>query len=117
MKKITLLIALAFAVICSANADNKKNEKKMSKASTEKAVAIYSLSGKVYDSNDNEALSGASITVDGRKYYSDLSGNFNIPQLTKGKHTIAVDFISYQSQTMEIDLDKNENVNIAIKQL
>lgn len=117
MKKITLLFALALITCCSLNATNNNDKENSSKNSTESTSAVYHLSGTVYDPNANEALSGASITVDGKKYYSDLSGNFHIPQLSRGKHVISVDFISYQSQTMEIDLNKDEDMRIAIKQL
>lgn len=123
MKKFYFLFALAFAVFCNLNATNKKDVRS-SKATIENMVpsvqnaeAIYTLTGTVYDPNSNEALSGATITINGRKYYSDLSGNFNIPKLTPGKHVLSVDFISYQSQTIEINLEKNEEVSIAIKQL
>lgn len=123
MKKIYFLLVLALVIFSNLNATNKKDTRS-SKAAIENIVpaventeAIYTLTGTVYDPNSNEALSGAAITVNGRKYYSDLSGNFNIPKLTPGKHTLSVDFISYQSQTMEIDVRKNEKVSIAIKQL
>lgn len=117
MKKIALLFALTFIVFCSLNATNNNEKENSPKASTENTSAVYQLSGTVYDPNGNEVLPGASITVDGKKYYSDLSGNFNIPQLARGKYIISVNFISYQSQTMEIDLKKDEDMRIAIKQL
>ena len=125
MKKITLLLTLAFALSLHLSASNNDGEKTVSskestassKESTENAAAVYTLSGTVYDPNGNEALSGASITINGKKYYSDLSGNFNIPRLPKGKHTVSVNFISYQSQTVEVDLSKDEDISIAIRQL
>lgn len=119
MKKITLLFVMAASLILNANAGNKVGTKENTgKVKSEAAaVATYTLSGAVLDQSCGEVLAGATITVDGKKYYSDLSGNFNIPQLNKGKHTLSVDFISYQSQTMEIDVDKNEEIKVAIKQL
>lgn len=117
MKKITLLLVLAFTLSFSLNASNNNGENSSSKESAGNATAFFTLSGTVYDPNENEVLSGASIMIDGKKYYSDLSGNFNIPRLSKGKHTVSVDFISYQSQTMEVDLSKDEDIRIAIKQL
>lgn len=117
MRKITLLLVLAFALSFNLSASNNDDEKSSSKESTENTAALFTLSGTVYDPNENEVLSGASIMVDGKKYYSDLSGNFNIPRLSRGKHTVSVNFISYQSQTMEVDLSKDEDIQIAIKQL
>jgi len=116
MKKIALLLTLALALPLGLSASN-SNDEKSSSEETKNATALFTLSGTVYDPNDNEVLSGASIMVDGKKYYSDLSGNFNIPRLSKGKYTISINFISYQSQTMEVDLGKDENIKIAIKQL
>jgi hypothetical protein len=117
MKKITLLLTLAFALFFNLSASENNDEKNSSMEPTGNTIALFTLSGTVYDSNGNEILSGASIMVDGKKYYSDLSGNFIIPRLPKGKHTLSVSFISYQSQTIEINLSKDEDIRIAIKQL
>jgi len=117
MKKMTLLLILILTLSFNLSASNKNDEKNSPKESTENAEALFTLSGTVYDPNENEVLSGASIMVDGKKYYSDLSGNFNIPRLPKGKHTVSINFISYQSQTMEVDLSKDEDIRIDIKQL
>ena len=117
MKKITLLLLMAFALSFNLSASNNNDEKNSSTETTGNTAALFTLSGTVYDPNENEVLSGASIMVNGKKYYSDLSGNFNIPRLSKGKHTVSVNFISYQSQTIEVDLSKDEDISIAIKQL
>lgn len=124
MKTIILSLTLALSMSFSLNASNKtSNEKKSAMKETaaiesvENTEAVFTLNGTVYDPNENEALSGACIEIDGKKYYSDLSGNFNIPSLRKGKYTVSVNFISYQSQTVEVDLSKDETIEIAIRQL
>lgn len=115
MKKVILLIFTALILVGNvwANIDKGNESAKEQIAGTK---ASYSLKGTVYDPICNETVSGASITVDGEKYYSDFSGNFEIPALTKGKHTLSVDFISYQSRVMIIDLNKSEELKIEIKQ-
>ncbi len=75
------------------------------------------LSGFVIDKENNEELAGASISVDGKKYYSDLDGNFSIDNLTPGKCQIKVELISYQPVTLEIDVSKDESININLQQI
>ena len=111
MKKTVLFIIAILAISWSVNA-NPKNEK----AEVEAAIETVNLTGSIFDSKYDETLPGASITIEGKKYYSDLSGSFSIPNLKKGKYSVTVDFISYQPQTVEIDLIENENLNIELKQ-
>ncbi|MDR1938471.1 MAG: carboxypeptidase-like regulatory domain-containing protein [Tannerellaceae bacterium] len=113
MKRITFLL-IAFILVHNAFASDEKGKDTAKEQSA--APASCSLKGKVYDPVCREAVSGATVTVDGIKYYSDLSGDFYVSELNKGKHTICVDFISYQSQAMEIDLDTNRELNIELKQ-
>lgn len=117
MKKIGLFIALGFVFVSSAIAGN-ESEKTIENKEVEntEATATYSLQGSVYDPVCQDAISGATIIVDGKKYYSDLSGNFEVPTLAKGKHTISVDFVSYQNKTIEVDLDQNQNMEIQLQQ-
>lgn len=116
MKKFGLFLILSFIIIGSVVADN-GDEKGVLKEQAEASVsATYSLQGTVYDPVCNEAISGATIVIDGKKYYSDFSGNFEIPALAKGKHIISVDFVSYQNKAIEVDLDKNQDLEIQLKQ-
>jgi hypothetical protein len=113
MKRITFLL-IAFILVHHANASDEKGKDTAKERPA--AVASCSLKGRVYDPVCCEAVSGATVTVDGIKYYSDLSGNFFVSELNKGKHTIFVDFISYQSQAIEIDINANRELNIELKQ-
>jgi hypothetical protein len=56
------------------------------------------VSGKVIDKNTGESLAGATVIIDNGaiKTYTDLEGNFNISNLSPGKHNIKVVYISYQ---------------------
>ena len=108
MKKKALILSAALFLVCNASAGDEKGNRE--------PAAAYSLQGNVYDPVCRESLSGATITVDGIKYYSDLDGRFFVPELKQGKHTLSVDFISYQSRTMEIDLPASRELNIELKQ-
>lgn len=114
MKKVILFMVMVFSLALTSNAKDIASEKTEETAKTE--VASYSLKGIVYDAKFDESLSGATITVDGKKYYSDLSGQFSISQLTKGKHLVTVNFVSYQPQTVEVDLDNTNELKIQMKQ-
>lgn len=113
MKKIaSLLTALILAFSTNAHeGDGNKPDNEI-----KSAAATYSLSGSVLDIQADEFLAGATIIINGKKYYSDLTGNFNIPELTKGKHKIMVELVSYQMQEIEVDLSKDKEIKIEMKQ-
>ncbi len=113
MKKVALFIVVSVMGLLNLNAVNIEKENKV-EGSNE--IAVYSLKGVVYDQQDQEALSGATVTIEGKKYYTDFQGNFNIPQLKEGKYQVTIDFISYCSRQVEIDLSSNQQVKIDIKQ-
>jgi hypothetical protein len=74
----------------------------------------YIIKGLIRDSITQESLSGVSISIDSMDCYSDLDGNFMIPNLQSGKHTLRIELISYEPIEMEINLlsDKNININL-----
>jgi hypothetical protein len=103
---------MALFPVCYAGASDDKGKS----ATAEQPAASYSLKGKVYDPVCGEAIPGATVTVDGSKYYSDFAGNFFVSGLEKGKHSLSVDFISYRSQTMEIEMNTSREVDIELRQ-
>lgn len=112
MKKIFLAIILLGSLTSVAKAESKKEAsgKEVNK------ISVCSLKGLIADNRNFEAIAGACITVDGKKYYSDFSGKFDIPALKEGKYKLLVDFISYQTQTVEVDLKENQEVTIEMRQ-
>lgn len=57
------------------------------------------MTGKVVDQRTGESLVGAMVTIKGTdfKAYTDLDGNFVIPNMTTGTYTLEVVYISYQN--------------------
>ena len=117
MKTTFLIIAIAFLSI-TAYADNNKSSKNVKTNKTEavEKANFVNVSGIITDKKSNESLAGASIYIDGTKYYSDLDGNFTIQNIKPGKHTVKVEFISYQSVEMEMDIRTNQEINIDLVQ-
>jgi len=105
MNAKSILIFASFLLLSvSAFANTEKN--------SEKNVETVQLTGSVVDDKNKEALAGATILVDGKKYYSNLDGDFSIPDMKPGKYQIKVEFISYKPVVMEVDVNKNEKINI-----
>jgi YbbR domain-containing protein len=106
--KSILMLAVSVFLSVSVFADTNKN----CGQNKEKVC----LTGSVVDDKNKETLAGAAVYVDGKKYYSDLDGNFFISDIKPGKYQIKVEFISYKSVVMEIDVDKDEKININLPQ-
>ena len=117
MKTILVLFA-AVLLSLTAYADDNKNDKTAKKNTTQvvQSTQKVDVEGSVIDKNSHESLAGAAIFIDGAKYYSDLDGNFAISNLKPGKHTVRVELISYQPAELEIDLRKNQKIDINLIQ-
>lgn len=121
MKTFIVLIASALISV-SAFATTDKSSKKSNKetevvaVSSENSAASVQLIGSIIDNENNETLAGATLYVNGSKYYSDLDGNFVLPNLTPGKHQIRVELISYKTSEVEIDVQANKKMDIHLVQ-
>lgn len=107
---LACIITLSFANNGNANNNNSKE------ASAAKVYEYINVSGVIIDQSNNETLAGATILIDGKKYYSDLDGNFNLISLLPGKHHIEVEMISYSNSKMEIDVQSNMQLKIKMIQ-
>jgi len=74
------------------------------------------LVGRVMDNKTSETLAGAVILFNGKKTYSDLDGNFRIENLPEGKGQIAISLISYENQSLIVDLGRPDLLSIKLKQ-
>ncbi len=113
MKKVLFLSILALLFI-SINVSASKNP--IPEAKVEVSVQTPSLKGMILDNQTKETLAGAVVTANGQKVYSDLDGNFSINNLCNGKCQLKISLISYEDQTVEVDLQKASNVQIKLQQ-
>lgn len=117
MKRIIFTLSTLFLLSTHLFAEgNEKKETVPAETNTKEAAATYYLEGAIYDASSGEAIPGVSVIIDGVKFYSDLSGKFNISQLHPGAHTVQVNYISYRPQAFEINLKKNEALQIELFQ-
>ncbi len=103
---LVLVLSVMLSASTFANVD-KNSQNKLEKVQ---------LTGSIMDNKNNETLAGAAVYVDGKKYYSDLDGNFFISDIKPGKYQIKVELISYKPVIMEIDVNKDEKININLPQ-
>jgi hypothetical protein len=104
------------ATFAGTDNNNERREKESKSVTLVDKVNVLQLTGSVVDEKNKEALAGAAIVVDGKKYYSDLDGNFTIKDVKPGKHRMMVELISYEPVSMEVELVKNEILNIGLLQ-
>jgi hypothetical protein len=111
MKKELFLsiIALVFVTLQVTAAPEPKAEV----ASVSQSSIIRGL---VMDQNTNEVLAGAIITANGQKVYTDLDGNFRLPNSIHGKCELKISFISYQDQTLVVDANQSRTLEIKLQQ-
>ncbi|GAA3970410.1 TonB-dependent receptor [Hymenobacter antarcticus] len=79
-------------------------------------VAQYSLSGTVRGSR-GEALPGASVAVPALNTgtAADSLGHF-VLRLPTGRHQVIIAFVGYQQVTREVNLTKNQRLNLALEE-
>ena len=98
MKKVTILLAaVVFAAFTSfASNGNTGGE----------APKTLTVTGKVVDKNNQEAIAGALVKVKGTEIevYSDFEGNFTIEGLAPDTYTINCSMISYPELEEEIKI-------------
>ncbi len=106
-------VLLSISVLANAGTDTHSESKE---TTTETVVKTVQLTGTVMDSKNSEMLVGAAISIDGKKYYSDLDGNFSVSGVKPGKHQIKIELISYQTAVVEVDAIQNESIAINLQQ-
>ena len=75
--------------------------------------------GNITDAKSNESLIGTTVMLKGTTIgtITDFDGNYMIPKVDVGKHTLVISFISYDPQEIEIEVKPNEEtvVNVALQ--
>jgi outer membrane receptor for ferrienterochelin and colicins len=69
----------------------------------------FSISGKIFDKNSNEALISANVYLKGTTLgaNTDEKGFFQISNISKGQYILVIDYIGYKKVEEKIVLDKN----------
>ncbi len=119
MKTLFILtLSLFVSIYASADTDSKKSAKtnEIESISSVENVTAMQIFGVVKDEKSNETLAGATIVVDGKKYYSDLDGNFSVYNVKPGNYEMVVELISYEPITLVVDPVKNQIININLHQ-
>ena len=106
-----MLLAFAISIPVLVAATPAETDAKADVVTTSKL-----LKGFVCDKLTQETLAGAIITVNGQKVYSDLDGNFALSTDADGKCKIEVSFISYKTQSVEVDTNTASNLQINLQQ-
>lgn len=114
MKK-TLILTAALLLFCATSsiASDKDSPKTTEKNNV---VSTYSVNGKVIDQKIGETLVGATVTVNGKKVFTDLEGNFTVDNIAGENCEIQVNMISYKPQVIKVSVNESKNIQIALKQ-
>lgn len=74
------------------------------------------ISGRIYDNETGEPLTGATVVLAGTGYYSvtGLDGSFSIKNISPGDYHMEVSFISYEGWNNNIALEENKIMNIGL---
>lgn len=80
------------------------------------AVKPSSLSGIIYDKNDNSPIPGAIIQIKelSKIYTSSNTGAFNFPHLEPGNYTIVFSSIGYEGSTTNISISAKSDTSLSI---
>ena len=111
MKKMLFFPIFALMFLSSSITAAPKPEAKFDTQSTSNV-----LHGVVLDNLTNETLAGAIITANGQKVYTDLDGNFTVSNLCNGKCQLKITLISYEEQTLYVEVNNGQSLNIKLLQ-
>ena len=112
--KNVMFIAVVAMMLINLNASAKGNVSPEVK--TEVLEQSTVLKGMVSDKQTQETLAGATITANGQKVYTDLDGNFSLSNLCGGKCQVKISLISYKDQTIEIDTNNLQSLQVKLEQ-
>ncbi len=95
MKKLVITAAMVIGSLYSfANMNNLE---------VSSVVAKSQIEGRVVDKTTGEALAGVAIQLQGcdSRIFTDLNGNFSIPDVDMGTYNLDVSYVSYQNVTLK----------------
>ena len=79
--------------------------------------AQFSISGIVKDENDGGVLPGANVQIEGtfQGVHTGSNGNFRFGNISKGFYTLVVSYVGYQTEKIEIDVDRDIYLEILLE--
>lgn len=82
------------------------------------SALAQSIRGNVRDAASKQALTGATVQVENTNTVAvtDGQGSFSITVPGKGKHTLIVKFLGYETQRLTLDRDQLTELNIELKE-
>lgn len=74
------------------------------------------IKGSVTDSETKESLIGTTVMIKGttRGTITDFDGNFVLPNIDPGPHTLLISFISYEPKEMPVNIKSGEEIEINV---
>ena len=81
------------------------------------ATAQVSISGKVTDAQDGNALPGATIQLEGtvRGTTADGQGNFGLRNVARGAYILRISYVGFETFTQPVDLQRDETVRVTLQ--
>lgn len=75
-----------------------------------------SVKGFIYDKVNGEGIAFANVQVQGTDFgaTTDEQGFFFIPNLQSGSYKLVVNYIGYESQTLDVEIKKGQTVNLKV---
>lgn len=103
MKNLFLVLFTIISLVAFSN--NNEN----------KEIKMTSFSGKVVDAS--ETLAGVKILIDNKEtdVYTDFDGNFTVENIPVGVHKISFSLVAYENKTIEIDLTKDNSLEVVLE--
>jgi iron complex outermembrane receptor protein len=77
-------------------------------------LAQFSITGKVTDADNQQALSGATITLNGRSTTSDEQGVFRFNRVREGDDQLKVSFIGYETFKEQIRRSPEQEIQVQL---
>ena len=78
------------------------------------ALAQFSISGKVVNQVNKQALAGASVKINGRTTQTDKNGLFAINDLKALNYQLTVSFLGYKTHSETISLNSDKSLDIEL---
>ncbi|TVQ12946.1 MAG: TonB-dependent receptor [Bacteroidetes bacterium] len=81
------------------------------------AIAQQSLRGTVKDASDHSVLPGANVVIEGtfQGTHTSSDGSFNLNGLSREQITLKISFLGFQTQTLEVDLSRVQQLEILLE--